>query len=96
MYRQKEYNFPGTSPIRRLLLLIPIMGRSHRPRGPGRRTSLWQPVPLHVPVDPPSHEPKPTPHTNRYPGDGEIDHGSGPTDDDDDVGGNHVIVIDFA
>jgi hypothetical protein len=49
-----------------------------------------------VPVDPPSREHRPSPQKDRYPGDGEIDHGSGPADAADDVGGKRVIVIDLA
>jgi hypothetical protein len=79
-----------------IAIIDPIMGRSHRPRGPGRQTSRWQPVPLRVPLDRPGSDRRPTPQNDRVPADDEIDHGSGPADDVDDVGGNHVIVIDLA
>ena len=77
-------------------MIVSTMGRFHRPRGPRHRTSLWQPVPLHLPID----RPGPSPDREiRYPTQDEPDGGLGRpagVDDDDDVGGKHVIVIDLA
>jgi hypothetical protein len=74
------------------------MGRSHRPRGPSRRTSLWQPVPLRLPLDRPGRDPGLPAGNNRQPTEDDLDRGLGRpgSADDDDVGGNHVIVIDLA
>lgn len=69
-----------------------IMGRSHRTRGPRRPASFWQPVPLRVPLD----RPDGTRPKNRVPTENELDQGSDPADEIDDVGGKHVIVIDLA
>ncbi|HUS64320.1 MAG TPA: hypothetical protein VMZ28_07240 [Kofleriaceae bacterium] len=61
------------------------MGRSHGPREPRRRMPVWQPEPLHIPVDEP-----PRRHI-RQPDD--TDDADG---DEDDRPGTHVIVIDLA
>jgi len=53
-------------------------------------------VPLHLPLDRPGGEQREPSRRNRYPTDDEIDHGSGPADDAEDIGGNCVIVIDLA
>jgi hypothetical protein len=65
------------------------MGRSHGPREPRRRTPVWQPEPLHIPVD------RPPPRQIRQP-DGDADGADRDDRDDDDRPGTHVIVIDLA
>jgi len=79
-------------------MILPIMGRSHRPRGPRYRTSIWQPVPLRLPIDRPASEPE-ADRRIRHPMEDELDREldrPGQGDDGDDVGGKHVIVIDLA
>lgn len=75
-------------------MIVFIMGRSHRPQAPRRRSS-WEPVPLRLPLDRPGREQRPPAHKDR-PSEGELDHGSDPADDAEEIGGNHVIVIDLA
>jgi len=75
--------------------MIPSMDGSHRRRVPRRRTA-WQPVPLYAPLEQPSRAPALPVHKDRSPSGGELDRGRDPTDDADEISGNHVIVIDLA
>jgi hypothetical protein len=64
------------------------MGRSHQPGQPRRRRPLWEPEPLHIPLDRPGRGP--LPGTVLDIADEEDDAGV------DDRSGTHVIVIDLA
>jgi hypothetical protein len=61
------------------------MGRTHGPRDPRERRPVWEPEPLHLPVD------RPQPRRRAPRGDDDAS-----TDDDVDRTGSYVVVIDLA
>ncbi|HEY8142896.1 MAG TPA: hypothetical protein VIG06_09495 [Kofleriaceae bacterium] len=61
------------------------MGRAHGPRDPRERRPVWEPEPLHAPVD------RPVPRQRNPRADDDAS-----TDDAGDRTGSHVIVIDLA